>query len=43
MPTNSDEPLAEELLKAASDEGEHIWRMPLAAEYNEMIKSKVCT
>ncbi len=33
------ESLAEELESAATDSGEHIWSMPLAKEYKELVKS----
>ena len=33
--------LAEELERAATDSGEHIWSMPLARQYKELVKSDV--
>jgi leucyl aminopeptidase len=33
--------LVEELKSAATDSGEHIWAMPLAKEYKELLKSDV--
>ncbi|CAM9588214.1 unnamed protein product [Chrysoparadoxa australica] len=37
----SDDALADQILHSAGKTGEKIWRMPLAAEYSEMIKSKI--
>jgi leucyl aminopeptidase len=38
---SNDEALAEEILEAASAAGEAVWRMPLPAEMEELIKSPV--
>jgi leucyl aminopeptidase len=37
----NDERLAERLSKAGNEVGERVWRMPLGAEYDKMIDSKV--
>jgi leucyl aminopeptidase len=40
MFTNSDE-LAKRITQAGNEEGEPVWRMPLGAEYDKAIKSKI--
>lgn len=38
---SNDERLAERLVKAGEETGERVWRMPLGAEYDKLIDSKV--